>query len=104
MREQEHWLDHAAFIDRLIEDRFVLLGGPVADATLATDDRVSLTAPVGEDRPYRATLVVEAPDSAEVGRRLDEDPWILHGLLTRTAIDRWEVLAGDPAATDRVRS
>ena len=29
MREQEGWDEHAAFMDGLVEDRFILLGGPL---------------------------------------------------------------------------
>jgi hypothetical protein len=31
MREQEKWDEHAAFMDRLAEGGFVLLGGPLGD-------------------------------------------------------------------------
>jgi len=33
MREQEKWAEHAAFMDALADDGFVILGGPLGDGT-----------------------------------------------------------------------
>ena len=57
-REQAGWTEHAAFMDRLVEDGFVVLGGPV-----------------GEGDGDHAILVVEADDVASVHLRLAPDPW-----------------------------
>src|SRR3954467_15083700 len=50
-REQDGWDEHAAFMDRLVDEGFVLLGGPLGD---------------GE----RVLLGVEAADEAEARGRL----------------------------------
>jgi hypothetical protein len=31
MRQQEHWDEHAAFMDALAEEGFIILGGPLGD-------------------------------------------------------------------------
>lgn len=56
MEEQSGWPEHAAFMDRLVERGFVVLGGPLAD---------------GE----RVVLAVEADTEESVRRTLAEDPW-----------------------------
>ena len=98
MREQQLWPEHAAFINGLIDDGVLLLGGPLADRSRPDDDFSPATEPVGDDRRYRTMVVVQAAESAEAADRLAEDPWIRSGVLVRTSIDRWEVLVGDPAA------
>lgn len=56
-RREQHALDeHAAFMDGLVDDGFVILGGPIGD---------------GE----RVLLVVEATDERAIKTRLGEDPW-----------------------------
>jgi len=70
IREQLGWDAHAAFMDRLVAEGFILLGGPVGD--------------------QRQTLhVVEAADESHVRRRLGEDPWAVAGLLQIGAIEPW---------------
>lgn len=71
-REQEAWDEHAAFMDGLLADGFVLLGGPVGD---------------GE----RVLLVVEAADEREVEARFAEDPWLPMGILRIATIERWTI-------------
>lgn len=69
-REQRGWTEHAAFMDALVADGFVLLGGPVGDG--------------------RQTLhVVEAPDEDDVRRRLADDPWARAGLLEVGSVQPW---------------
>lgn len=72
IRQQDAFDKHAEFMDRLVEDGFVILGGPLDD---------------GET----ALLIVEAAGEAEVMARFDEDPWkpmeLLHvGEIRRLAI------------------
>lgn len=70
IREQRGWDEHAAFMDGLVEDGFILLGGPVGE--------------------HRQTLhVVEAADEREVRRRVAEDPWAHGGLLKVGSIQPW---------------
>jgi len=70
-REQDGWDEHAAFMDGLVEDGFVVLGGPVDDE--------------------RAMLLVEASDEDEVRSRLAEDPWRRTGMLQIGELVRWTI-------------
>jgi uncharacterized protein YciI len=98
MRDQQLWTEHATFINGLVEEGFLRLGGPLADRSRPDDDFSPVSEPVGDDRLYRTMVVVRAPGSDEAAARLTEDPWIRSGVLVSTSIDRWEVLVGDPAA------
>jgi uncharacterized protein YciI len=98
MRDQQLWTEHATFINGLVDEGFLLLGGPLADRSRPDDDFSPVSEPVGDDRLYRTMVVVQAPGSDEAAARLTEDPWIRSGVLVSTSIDRWEVLVGDPAA------
>jgi uncharacterized protein YciI len=69
-REQDRWDDHAAFMDALVEDGFVVMGGPLGDGS-------------------RVLLVVEAVDEAEIRSRLAEDPWESLHVLTIERIEPW---------------
>jgi uncharacterized protein YciI len=80
MREQEAWTEHAAFMNALVDDGFVLLGGPLEG------DRDVL-------------LIVTASSAAAVRDRLAEDPWQRTGMLTTAAIEGWTILLS-PAALD----
>jgi uncharacterized protein YciI len=71
-REQDYWDDHAAFIDALVDDGFIALGGPFPDEG-------------------GAVLVVRAESESEVRHRLESDPWYRNGILTLVAIHRWEI-------------
>ncbi len=80
LREQEGWKQHAAFMNALVDEGFVLLGGPLEG------DRDVL-------------LIVTAGSEAEVRGRLAADPWQRTGMLTTTAIEGWTILLS-PAALD----
>ena len=43
MREQDYWSEHAEFVNGLLDEGFMLLGGPL-----------------GEGNPYRAMVIVDA--------------------------------------------
>jgi uncharacterized protein YciI len=73
-REQPGWDEHAAFMDALAEEGFVVLGGPV-----------------GEGDGDNALLVVHAENEAEVRARLADDPWSEEVLRTES-IRPWAVL------------
>jgi uncharacterized protein YciI len=62
IREQDAFDAHAEFMDRLVEDGFVLVGGPLGD---------------GE----AALLIIEAAGESEVMERFAEDPWKPMGML-----------------------
>jgi uncharacterized protein YciI len=70
-RGQKGWDKHAAFMDRLLEEGRIVLGGPVGDQT-------------------DALLVVDAPDDDSVYLLLGDDPW--YGTILETAIViPWEI-------------
>jgi uncharacterized protein YciI len=70
IREQQGWNEHAAFMDGLVADGFVLLGGPLGDRR-------------------QRLLAVEAADKEEVRRRIAEDPWIQDRMLEVGSIQPW---------------
>jgi uncharacterized protein YciI len=75
LREQEKWDEHAAFMDRLAEDGFVVLGGPLGDEA-------------------KFLLIIAAESEQAIVARLAEDPWTPMGLLRIAGIERWEILLG----------
>ncbi len=78
IRGQQDWHEHAAFMDALVDDGFVILGGPVGDGT-------------------QTLHVIEAADQDEVRARLGADPWACAGLLRIGSIEPWALwLDGRP--------
>jgi len=73
-RAQAQWDDHAAFMDKLTADGFVVLGGPLGEGD-------------GED----ALLVVNAPDEGAIVSTLSHDPWSKAGILEIKSIQRWTI-------------
>jgi uncharacterized protein YciI len=78
MREQPQWAEHARFIDQLVTDRFILLGGPLSGNPV-----------------HRALLILQSPSEAEARSKLVEDPWMRSGILVTRSIEPWEILASD---------
>jgi uncharacterized protein YciI len=72
-REQDGWDEHAAFMDSLEAEGFVVLGGPI-----------------GEGDGENTLLVIDAPDEATVRDRLAEDPWS-EAVLTIESVRPWSV-------------
>jgi uncharacterized protein YciI len=72
---QPEWTAHAAFMDALTDDGFIVLGGPVADRT-------------------RFLFLVSADGEDEIRERLAADPWEPMGLLEIASIEPWQVLLG----------
>ena len=71
LEQQSGWDAHAAFMDALVDDGFVVLGGPLADEV-------------------RVVLAVEAPSEDAVRATLAGDPW--HGShLVIDAVDAWTI-------------
>jgi uncharacterized protein YciI len=79
LREQQLWDEHAEFMDGLVEDGVVLLGGPLNE----------------ED----VLLVVEGESEAAVRARFAPDPWIESGLISITEVRPWTVLLDATRAT-----
>ena len=71
-REQPFWDEHAAFIDRLVDDGFILMGGPLVDES-------------------GSLLIFNAKDENEVREKLKDDPWAEHGILKLESVKRWEI-------------
>jgi uncharacterized protein len=71
-RQQSHWDEHAAFIDQLVAEGFILMGGPF-------------------EEEGGAMLIVNAEDETEVREKLKNDPWLEHGILKQESIKRWQI-------------
>ena len=71
LEEQSRWSEHAAFMDGLVDDGFIVLGGPLAD-----DGRVA--------------HAVEADSAQAVRETLAGDPWSETHLRIDT-IEPWTV-------------
>ena len=78
MRDQEKWREHADFMNGLVDDGFILLGGPLAG-----------------DR--EAFHVVDAPSERELRARFAQDPWAQNGMLTVTSVECWTILLAPEA-------
>jgi hypothetical protein len=72
-REQPGWDEHAAFMDALAEEGFVVLGGPI-----------------GEGDGENVLLVVAADGEPAIRTRLADDPWG-EDMLTIESIQPWSV-------------
>jgi uncharacterized protein YciI len=82
MREQEQWKEHAAFMNALVDDGVVLMGGPLGGG--------------------REALLLCAATSEEALRlRLADDPWMQSGMLATKSIERMTV-ALSPTAIDEI--
>lgn len=77
LEEQSGWPEHAAFMDGLVADGFIVLGGVL-------DDEV------------RTAHAVEAGSEQEIRERLAADPWS-GSHLTVDSIDRWTIRLQRPA-------
>ena len=82
MRERDQWPEHVEFINRLADEGFLILAGPV-----------------GDGNPHRAMLVIRAEDDRQAAARLEDDPWTTVGVLETKSVERWEVLVGEFAST-----
>jgi uncharacterized protein YciI len=71
--------EHAAFMNALAEQGFVLFGGPLAGS---------------EHGRVRVLLIVNAESEAEIHRRLADDPWVPAEQLLTVSIEPWNILVG----------
>ena len=78
---QSKWVDHAAFMDELASEGFVVLGGPVGD-----EAKLGFSS---------ALLVIKADSRTTIAKRLDADPWTAMGVLQTTKIEPWNILLGN---------
>jgi hypothetical protein len=70
LEAQSGWQEHAVFMDALVEDGFIVLGGPIGNRTVVH--------------------VVEAASEEDVRARFAEDPWSGTHLVVES-IDSWEI-------------
>ena len=71
LEEQSGWDEHAAFMDGLVEEGFIVLGGPLADE-------------------FRTAHAVEAESEEAIRSKLAEDPWS-DSHLRVGSIDHWTI-------------
>ena len=71
-REQPFWDEHAAFIDQLVAEGFIMMGGPLIDKG-------------------GSLLIVSAKDENEVRAKLQNDPWFEKGILKLQSVTRWQI-------------
>ena len=82
-REQDAWARHAAFMDGLVGDGFVILGGPAGDG-------------------QHVLLAIEAADEPSLRDRLAADPWAAMDLLRVGTVEPWALwLDGRAVGTAR---
>ena len=71
LEEQSGWTEHASFMDGLVDDGFIVLGGPLADE-------------------FRVVHAVEADSEDDVRDTLARDPWSETHLRV-DSIDPWTI-------------
>src|SRR5437899_10984833 len=71
-REQPLWDEHATFIDKLVDEGFIFMGGPLVDEG-------------------GSLLIFNAEDENEVREKLKNDPWSDHGILKLESVKRWQI-------------
>jgi uncharacterized protein YciI len=73
MRGQALWAEHAAFMNDLAAEGFVVLGGPIG---------------AGQE----TLLVINAPSEESLRARLAADPWSKAQLLEIGRVEPWTIL------------
>jgi uncharacterized protein YciI len=71
MEEQSGWDEHAAFMDKLVEDGFIVLGGPLADEV-------------------RVAHAIEAESEDAVRATWARDPWSETHLVV-DSVEPWTI-------------
>jgi hypothetical protein len=77
LEQQPGWDAHAVFMEDLVDDGFVVLGGPL-------------------DGTRDVLLVVRATSATEIGERLAADPWSQSGQLIVKQTTPWQIRLGSP--------
>ncbi|GCE09427.1 YciI family protein [Dictyobacter aurantiacus] len=73
MREQAYWDEHARLMDELVDDGFIVLGGPLG----------------GEEK---VLLVIDAESRQALDAGLADDPWLVKGVRRIARVERWTIL------------
>jgi uncharacterized protein YciI len=76
---QPNVAEHAAFMQALAHEGFVLFAGPLAGS---------------ERGRLRVLLIADGDDEAEIHRRLAADPWLQSRQLLTVSVEPWTVVAG----------
>ena len=71
-REQPFWDEYAEFIDQLVAEGFIFMGGPLLDEG-------------------GSLLIFNAEDENEVREKMKSDPRLKHGILKQESIKRWQI-------------
>jgi hypothetical protein len=71
LEEQSGWDEHAQFMDALVDEGFIVLGGPLGDEV-------------------RVAHAVEAESEVAIREKLAQDPWSGSHLVI-AAIDPWTI-------------
>jgi uncharacterized protein len=79
-REQPFWDEHVKFIDELVDDGVVLMGGPLVDE---------------RGMPQGALLILNAESENEAREKLKNDPWFQKGILKLESVKRWEIFVDE---------
>jgi uncharacterized protein YciI len=75
LEQQDGWQSHAAFMDALEAEGFVLLGGPLEGTS-------------------KVLLIIRAHDEQEIRTRLVEDPWTQTDHLRIAEVRPWRLRLG----------
>src|SRR5437588_12777742 len=76
-REQPLWDEHATFIDKLVDEGFIFIGGPLVNEA---------------GLPHGALLLVNAEDQNEVREKLKNDPWFTLVILKLNNEACWQTV------------
>lgn len=76
VREQPFWDEHEAFIDNLVDQSVIFMGGPLVDEA---------------GLPCGALLIVNADNENDVREILKNDPWFQRGILKLESARRWQI-------------
>jgi uncharacterized protein YciI len=71
--------EHAAFMNALAEEGFLLFAGPLAGT---------------EAGRVRVLLIFDAENEAEIQRHLGKDPWCATDQLVTVSVEPWRLLVG----------
>ncbi len=71
--------EHAAFMNGLADEGFLLFAGPLAGT---------------EEGRVRVLLIFNAESDGEIHRRLADDPWVPTGQLQIASVEPWKILVG----------
>ena len=83
LRDQDGFDEHARFMDSLVDDGFIVLGGPLG----------------GERDVLHA---IRASSESEVRERLAQDNWAQNGMLRVKSIEPWTILLDGRAQIDHL--